>query len=181
MDRNAATATIFCMKKSLAPAIVLFVLLAACQKSAPVTTEKPPAPYARWRTHHDDSLALSIDYPMDEFTVSEGTDGIETGAAPIATDGLLFSDNKPEGMNVHVYRTADKRIMDYLQTDGPLGAEKDVKGVKFRKFTFEGMGNGYGYVTQKGKDYYVLDGTWGPQNPVLERMLVSLKFDPASR
>lgn len=181
MDRNAATATIFCMKKSLAPAIVLFVLLAACQKSVPVTTEKPPAPYARWRTHHDDSLALSIDYPMDEFTVNENAEGIVSGKTTIVTDGLSFGDGASEGMNVHVYRTTDKRIMDYLQADGPLGAEKDVKGVKFRKFVFTGTGNAYGYVTQKGKDYYVLLGTEGPQNPVLERMLVSLKFDPASR
>ena len=181
MDRRAATATIFCMKKSLAPAIVLFVLLAACQKSAPVTTEKPPAPYARWRTHHDDSLALSVDYPMDEFTVTENSEGIVTGSKTIAIDGLSFGDGEPEGMYVHVYRTSDKRIMDYLQADNPLGAEKDVKGVKFRQFVFEGIGDMYGYVTQKDGAYYILTATWGPQNPVLERMLVSLKFDPAAQ
>jgi predicted small secreted protein len=180
MDSRFAPDTMTCMKKLSASVLALSFFLAACQSGAPGAgpSGNSGAKYVHWRTHHDDSLGLSIDYPSDEFTVWEDSKSIAASGGSIAIDGIALGDGRFGGMLVKAYRTSDSRIMEHLQAG--QSPEKDVKGVKYRSFTV-GSNDGYGYVTQKDGTYYVLVGSGGAENPVLERMLVSLRYDPPAK
>lgn len=180
MDRRFAPDTMTCMKKLSASVLALSFFLAACQSGAPGAgpSGNSGAKYVHWRTHHDDSLGLSIDYPSDEFTVWEDSKSIAASSGPIAIDGIALGDGRFGGILVKAYRTSDSRIMEHLQAG--QSPEKDVKGVRYRRFTV-GAGDGYGYVTQRDGTYYVLEGTRVPENSVLERMIVSLKFDATAK
>ena len=179
--------------KHLAPILLLPALfLAACQQSAPVTevssasssssenTQTSSAQYANWETHTDTTLSIHFEYPSDEYSVTAlpGGNILYFGDKTIAIDaGIHIGDDVPEGNGVQIYRTKDPLILEYLQQYKPFTDKKTVNGIEYQQFGFVGMGDVYGYVTQKNGEYYVFASAWGPNNPVSEKMFQSLVFE----
>lgn len=133
---------------------------------------------ASWKTYEDEELDIRIDYPGDYTAVMLPAEVIQFGhEKTIAIDARVYiGDALPEGHGVHVYRTADATILEYLQQDKPFTETKTVHGREYQQFEAVGMGNPYGYVTRHNGMYYVFNSTWGPQHPVTEKMMESLEW-----
>lgn len=179
------------MKYGVLAFVFAAVLLTGCQQTTSVTenssasnssvisAESSSVQYVHWKTYQDAKIGIRIDYPSDEYSVTPkpSDDYIQFGDKKIAIEGVRIGDAMPEGNGVQLYRTKDSQILDYLQQYKPFTAKKTVNGTDYQQFEFIGMGDVYGYVTQKNGLYYVLDSLWGPNNPVSEKMLQSLVFE----
>jgi len=168
------------MKHFAAVILVSTFFLAACQQSPSVSDGSTSSKDRWWQTYEDMPLGISVGYPSDVYTVTAlpGGDTLFFGEKTIEIDtGIHMGDNVPEGSGVQIYRTQDPLILEYLQQDKPFTNTKTVNGVEYRQFEFLGMGDVYGYVTQKNDYYYVFSSTWGPDNPVSEKILQSLIFE----
>jgi hypothetical protein len=136
----------------------------------------------KWESYHDDHLGIRIEYPATYRAEVTPAEDLQFGGAAIRVEaGVRFGDGQPEGNSVRVYRTADARILDYLKQDKPLEQSIRPDGTAYMRFNFIGLTDVFGYVTKRGAWYYVFESTWGPTNPVSERMLGSLTFDAAAR
>ena len=187
------------MKYTASVAALSLLLLAGCQQHAPVLQQSAvssvdmgggqaslPA-YAHWKTYHDVTMNVSIDYPSDEFFITpipfkgmmqgsdiQSDDFIQFGTNKITIAGVRIGDNMAEGQGTQLYRTKDAQILKYLQQYKPFTKDVTVHGVTFHQYVFEGMGEPYGYVTKKNGWYYVFDASSWPD--VSQRMLQSLVF-----
>jgi hypothetical protein len=165
-----------CQQRSSVPEVVSSSSLSSSSESAQISS----AQSAQWEVYKDATLDIHFEYPSDKYSVTAlpGGNTLFFGDKTIAIDaGIHIADDVPEGESVQIYRTKDSLILEYLQQDKPFTAKKTVNGVDYLQFEFVGMGDMYGYVTQKNGEYYVFASMWGPDNPVSERMLQSLEFE----
>ena len=164
------------------------ILLAGCQQVPPaqeysmtsssaLSANTSSAQYIHWKTYQDTKLGIRMDYPFDEYTVTPTDDYIQFGDKKITIEGVRIGDNMPEGNGVQLYRTKDANILGFLQQDKPFSGKKTVRGTDYQEFELLGLGDVYGYLTEKNEYYYVFQSMWGPDNTVSEKMLESLQFE----
>lgn len=137
--------------------------------------------YVHWTTYQDTKLGIRIDYPSDEYSVtsSRSDDYIQFGDKKIVIEETRIGDAMPEGNSVRIDRTKDKKILDHLKEQNTFTEKRIINGIAWQQFECTGgcMANWYGYVTEKNGWYYVFESSWGPNNPVAEKMLQSLIFN----
>lgn len=140
--------------------------------------QTPSPQYLHWSNLRDEALGLTMNYPSDEYTVKHAsTASIQFGAETIMLENALhIADGMPHGNGISIYTTKDAKILDYLRTYGPFGKKATFDGFTFDTFQFEGMGMSYGYVTKRNGSYLVIHSMWGPDNPITEKMMRSLRF-----
>lgn len=174
----------------LASTMFLQILLLSCQRqvigleksqisSTASSTTTSPIQTGTWKVNHDEQFGVSFLIPSD-YLVSHYGAILETkDGNSVAIEGIKASDynSQFDGGRISLSRTKDERILDILQNHNPLGEERIVNGIHFKKYQFLSYENDYGYVTKKGNEYYILETIWGLNDPVLEKVLFTLKFD----
>lgn len=116
---------------------------------------------ADWKIYKSGVLGLSIKYPND---------GSYTIEAP-ETDQVTITQEHP-GNRIHI-RTTDSNSVEgaYFTPD------EIINNQTFRKFNYEGMGFGYGYMIKHNDKNYVFESVWGPTNDIFELMMTSFRFE----
>ena len=128
-----------------------------------------------YQTLHDGDIGITVDYPVNyTMDMFQQTIVINAEGDALSFPTVHIGDGVPEGQVVQIFRTPDSRILSYLQTYMPFTTEREINGQRYQQFQFVGLGDQYGYVTEKDGQYYVFESTWGPNNPVAERMVNTL-------
>ena len=180
------------MKYAFPVFVLSAIVLAGCQQNSSITKSNTSqssaysaasssAQYVHWKNHQDAKLAVSIEYPSDEYSVTQlpSDDFIQLGDKQIAIEGIRIGDTMPEGNGIQLYRTKDVHILDSLKQQNTFSETKVINGMTWQEYECTGgcMGDSYGYVTEKNGWHYVFESMWGPNNPVSEKMLQSLEFN----
>jgi hypothetical protein len=140
--------------------------------------ETQPVQNTGWETYHDSLLGIRISYPSGEYRVRPNeTYTSDFAGSSVSIESVSIGDDMAEGQGIKLYRTKESAILDYLQQYQPFIGQKVVNGITYQQFEFVGMGDVYGYVTQKDGYYYIFESMWGPENPTSEKMLESLVFE----
>lgn len=114
-----------------------------------------------WKTHQSDTLNLSVKYPND------ATYSIETPEA----NHVIITQEHP-GNRIHI-RTQDSNSIE----GAFFTSNETINGQTFRKFNYEGIGSGYGYMIKHNGKNYVFESVWGPTNDIFELIMTTLKFN----
>jgi hypothetical protein len=149
-------------------ALLLPLLLVACAPKAPDTTD--------WKMYESALLELTIKYPPAFTQVHEIPDALQMeDGSELPLSALFVGEETENGEGVHVYRTGDARIVEYVGGDS-LEPPQEINGMQLQRFESLGTGDGYGYVGKYGTGYLIFTSTQGPENAVSEAMLRSMTF-----
>ena len=135
-----------------------------------IQPEKPDLT-ANWGTASKifhNGLGLVIKYPNDD---TYGMD--ETGIDPAIEGFTLFQ--APPGNRFHVYKTSDSALIASATTT------KVINGITYKVVYREGIGSGYGYITEHNGEFYVFESTIGPLNDIFELMMTTIEFSDGSQ
>ncbi len=107
------------------------------------------------------NLGLEVAYPNDGTYVVEHSSN--------DTNRFTITQEHP-GNRIHITRVTD--TSDYPEAVGT----KNIQGVQYRTFYYDGLGDGYGYMREYNGYTYVFESVYGPKNEVFETIMSGIKF-----
>ena len=132
-------------------------------KTLPTTTnetqtQKNQNQTTQWTTYTN--LGISLKYPNDESYKIENPE----------PDHFIVTQTHP-GERIHVWKTKDNSLTKISTTS------KTFSGTTWKQYHRDGMGNGYGYITEKNGSNYIVESTLGPENKLLELIMTTINFE----
>lgn len=157
--------------------IALLLTFAAARCTEPVPEPAPESDVVQWRSHTSEEMGVTLEYPSKFDSVSEEDSQIGTGTGAIAIRTLRFHPGLGgEAPAIHIDRTNDKRILEWVTSDYPLETRR-MFHTTLSYFHKDGMGDVTGYVFYSKEDVIVISFIFIDDNWIIKYILQSLTID----
>lgn len=163
------------MRSTVFIAFLLAFVVARCAEPAPEPAAESDV--IEWISYTSEEMGVTLEHPSTFDSVEEEDSEIGTGTGAIAVRSLrLYPGFGGEAPSIHIDRTNDERILEWVTSDYPLETRR-MYHTTLSHFHWDGMGDVTGYVFRSKEDVIVISFTFIYDNWDIRYILQSLTID----